>query len=142
MKESSAFFPTLKDFGFSKEDIEKPKDKRACYDFVGGEDAAVKRLNEYIMGTKSVGRYAVTRNDLLGANYSSKFSPWLACGALSPKYVYYQVREFEKTHKSNESTKVFLDEVFWRDFYRFWAMKYGNKIFSSYGIYNREYYDW
>jgi deoxyribodipyrimidine photo-lyase len=35
-----------------------------------------------------------------------------------------------------------IDELFWRDFWRFWSMKYGNKIFSSYGIYNREYYKW
>jgi deoxyribodipyrimidine photo-lyase len=52
------------------------------------------------------------------------------------------VKEFEEKHRSNESTKVFLDELFWRDFYRYWAMKYGYKIFSSYGIYNREYYNW
>lgn len=126
MTESSKFMPTMKDFGFKKAEIDKPKDKRACYDFVGGEDNAVKRMNEYIVETKAVGHYAISRNDLLGSNYSSKFSPWISSGALSPKYVYYQVKEFEKKHKSNESTKVFLDELFWRDFYRFWAMKYGN----------------
>lgn len=81
--------PTLRDFGFSKAEIEKPKDKRACFNFVGGEEAAVKRLDDYVNGTRSVGKYAITRNDLLGADYSSKLSPWLACGALSPKYIYY-----------------------------------------------------
>jgi hypothetical protein len=27
----------VKDLGFKKEDVEAPKDKRACYDFKGGE---------------------------------------------------------------------------------------------------------
>ena len=59
---ASKFMPTLKDFGFTKEEIETPKDKRACYDFIGGEDAGLKRCEEYIMGTQSVGQYNATRN--------------------------------------------------------------------------------
>lgn len=81
--------PSLEEFDFSKEELKKEKDKRACYDFIGGEDQAVKRLREYIFDTKSVGNYAMTRNNLIGANYSSKLSPWLACGALSPRYIYF-----------------------------------------------------
>lgn len=53
--EAEKFMPKLEDFGFTKEEIEKPKDKRACYDFVGGEDNGIKRVSEYIMETKSVG---------------------------------------------------------------------------------------
>ena len=41
----------IKDFGFTKADVEAPKDKRECYDFVGGEDAAMKRVKEYIWDT-------------------------------------------------------------------------------------------
>jgi deoxyribodipyrimidine photo-lyase len=89
MKHSTKFMPTLDDFEFSKEEIEKPKDNRACLDFIGGEDAGIERVNDYLWGTKSVGKYVTTRNDLLGSNYSSKISPWLAIGALSPRYVYF-----------------------------------------------------
>ena len=84
----------------------------------------------------------MTRNELIGANYSSKLAPWFACGALSSRYVYHEVKAFEKKHHANESTKVYIDEVFWRDFNQFWCMKFKNKIFSSYGIYDRTYYKW
>ena len=143
IEEASHFLPELcRDFGFTKAEVEAPKEARACYDFKGGEDEAFKRVKEYIFDTRSVAQYAVTRNQLIGANYSSKFSPWLACGALSPRYAYHQVKEFEAKHRSNESTKVFVDELFWRDFNRFWCMRHGVKVFSSYGIYNRTYYEW
>jgi deoxyribodipyrimidine photo-lyase len=54
--------PKLADFGFSKEEISKKPDSRACYDFHGGEDAGLKRIEEYIFKNKSVGTYAETRN--------------------------------------------------------------------------------
>jgi deoxyribodipyrimidine photo-lyase len=69
-------------------------------------------------------------------------SPWFACGALSVRYVYHEVKKFEKKYSANESTKVYIDEMFWRDFNEFWAMKFKNKIFTSYGIYDRTYYNW
>jgi len=128
--------------GFKKEDVDAPKDKRACYDFKGGEDAGLKRCKEYIWENKAVAQYAVTRNMLIGADYSSKLSPWFAVGALSPRYVYWETKAFEDKQRKNESTKIYVDELFWRDFNRFWCLKYGVKVFSSYGIYNRTYYNW
>ncbi len=81
--------PTLVDFGFSEEEIKKPKEAKGYFDYKGGEDAALKRCKEYIFGTKSVGQYAATRNDLIGDSYSSRLSAWLACGAISPRYIYF-----------------------------------------------------
>lgn len=144
-KKALSFLPSLdKDFGFSKEELKEfeEKDKRACYNFVGGEDAGLKRSNEYISKRKAVGHYNDTRNHLIGADYSSKLSPWLAIGCLSVRQVYHQVKEFEKEVKKNESTGVYVDELYWRDFNRYWCMNHGNKVFSSYGIYDRTYYDW
>ena len=130
------------DFGFSKQEVLAKEDPRACYNFVGGEDAGLKRLEEYLFKTKSVQHYNDTRNQLIGANYSSKLSPWLANGSLSIKTVYHKTKEFESKFGANESSKVFIDELFWRDFNRFWCMHNGNKVFSAYGIYNRTYYSW
>lgn len=36
--------------------------------------------------------YKVTRNGMLGSDYSTKFSPWLASGSLSPRFVYEEVK--------------------------------------------------
>ena len=125
--------PSLSDFGFK----DLVPDPRSCYPFIGGEDHGLKRLKEYMK--KSVGFYAQTRNQLMGSEYSSKLSPWLANGSLSARRVFHETK---KCGTSNNSTKTFIDELFWRDFNRFWCMRHGNKVFSSYGIYNRTYYDW
>jgi len=37
---------------------------------------------------------------------------------------------------------VFCNELFWRDFYRYWSLKNGNTIFTAYGIYHRDYLNW
>merc|ERR1712051_474537 len=47
-----------------------------------------------------------------------------------------------KQHGQNESLKVFVDELFWREYQRSWCMRNGIAVFSSYGIYNRTYYNW
>ncbi|MFM7090418.1 MAG: deoxyribodipyrimidine photo-lyase, partial [Bacteroidota bacterium] len=44
--------------------------------FVGGESAALDRLNEYLWQNEGILQYKQTRNELLGRNFSSRFSPW------------------------------------------------------------------
>ena len=135
--------PTLTDFGFLKTEISKKYDPRACYDFKGGESHGLKRMKEYIFTNKSFGTYALTRSELTsGSEYSSKLSPWLACGSLSCRTVYFETKEYMKKHGSVESASKFIDQLFWRDFIRFWCMRNANKVFSEYGIYNRTYYKW
>ena len=134
--------PTLEEQGFTKDEIKNLVDKRRCYPFQGGEEHGLARMNEYIFSKRSVGHYNDTRNKLIGSEYSSKLSPWFTNGSLSIRTVYRAVQEYRKTHGANESTKVYIDELFWRDFNRYWCMKNGNKVFSSYGIYDRTYYNW
>lgn len=51
------FMPDLSDFGFTKEQINKSWDSRACYKFVGGEKNAFARLEEYIVKKKAIADY-------------------------------------------------------------------------------------
>jgi len=117
-------------------------DDRACIPFHGGEDEGIKRCKDYIWGTKAIGHYAETRNQIFGANYSSKLSPWLANGSLSPRYAYHEALAFEKKHQTVESTQKFIDELFWRDFCRYWCLRHGSKIFSTYGVYDKSEFTW
>ncbi|GMP83946.1 hypothetical protein CsSME_00037678 [Camellia sinensis var. sinensis] len=55
--------------------------------FVGGETAALSR--------DLLRMYKETRNGMLGPDYSTKFSPWLASGSLSPRFIYEEVLGFE-----------------------------------------------
>lgn len=124
--------PTLKDLGLK----ELKPDSRAVLDFKGGEAEAISRLQYYFFETKSLSQYKETRNGLVGANYSSKFSAWLAQGCISPRYIYQQVKEYEHKYGANESTYWLIFELLWRDYFRFMMKKYRQKFFLLNGITN------
>lgn len=96
---------------------------RPAINFIGGESQAKKRLEHYIWQTKAICSYKQTRNQLLGEDYSSKFSPWLATGCLSAKYIYTQVKLFEDQHGANDSTYWLIFELLWRDYFAFTAQR-------------------
>jgi deoxyribodipyrimidine photo-lyase len=123
-------------------DLDKKKlDKRSVLDFKGGEDEALKRLKNYIWDGDHLKNYKFTRNGLMGADYSSKFSPWLANGTLSPRRIYWEVKKYENERKSNVSTYWMIFELIWRDYFRFSAWKHGDKIFWPSGIQGKK-RDW
>ncbi|MCA6423854.1 MAG: DASH family cryptochrome [Flavobacterium sp.] len=125
-----AQFPTLEELGLSFSKI----DKRAAITFVGGESAALKRMNHYFSETKAISQYKETRNGLIGADYSSKFSAWLALGCLSPREIYFELKKYETQFGANESTYWLVFELLWRDYFRFMMKKYSNKFFQQIGI--------
>ena len=114
--------------------IETAIDNRAAIQFKGGETEAWKRLNHYFFQTKSLSTYKETRNGLVGADYSSKFSAWLAMGCISARSIYAQIKKYEKQIVSNDSTYWLVFELLWRDYFRFMLIKYGNGFFHKYGI--------
>ncbi|XP_028081502.1 cryptochrome DASH, chloroplastic/mitochondrial isoform X3 [Camellia sinensis] len=97
--------------------------------FVGGETAALSRVNEYFWKKDLLRMYKETRNGMLGPDYSTKFSPWLASGSLSPRFIYEEVKRYEKERQTNDSTYWVLFELIWRDYFRFLSIKYGNSLF-------------
>ncbi|OZO45600.1 deoxyribodipyrimidine photolyase, partial [Pseudomonas fluorescens] len=68
--------PSLADLGLE----EFKKHPNSAFPFEGGEIAAWDRLDHYFWDTEKLKYYKKTRNGLLGTDYSSKFSPWLALG--------------------------------------------------------------
>ncbi len=124
--------PNLCDFGFS--DVEVEKSQNAV--FSGGEDEAFERLQYYMWESDLISKYKDTRNGMLGADYSSKFSPWLAQGCISPKRIYHEIKKYELERGENESTYWLFFELMWRDFFRLMAKKHGNHIFKKGGTKN------
>jgi deoxyribodipyrimidine photo-lyase len=102
--------------------------------FKGGERAAIDRLQTYFWKNDCLKTYKETRNGLLGADYSSKFSPWLALGCLSPRYIYGEVLRYECERVENESTYWLVFELIWRDYFRFICQKHGNQVFKISGL--------
>ncbi|MEM9679740.1 MAG: DASH family cryptochrome, partial [Bacteroidota bacterium] len=129
--------PSLNNLGFD----DPTPHTHSAFPFSGGETQALQRLEHYFFETKKVGYYKKTRNGLLGTDYSTKFSPWLANGSLSPRTVYWKVKQFEREFFKNESTYWVIFELIWRDYFKYISLKYGNKIFQLGGILERT-YEW
>ena len=122
--------PALEDLGLKRAE----SDDRAVLEFRGGEDEAWLRLEHYFFESDELRNYKYKRNGLLGADFSSKFSPWLAHGCISARSIHYQVEKYEKEVHKNESTYWMKFELIWRDYFRYSARKHGNKIFKLGGI--------
>ena len=102
--------------------------------FSGGEEAAFKRLTYYFGETKAILTYKDTRNGMLHENDSSRLSPWLSLGAISPRIIMHQLRSFESTNTANDSTYWLLLEMLWRDYMKFFSRKYQRQLFLEDGV--------
>lgn len=111
-----------------------PPTTKGVLPFVGGETQALQRLNAYFWERDSLRRYKETRNGLIGPDYSSKFSPWLAVGAISARQIHAEVKRYERERIANDSTYWLIFELIWRDFFRFVAQKHGTTIFRAGGL--------
>lgn len=129
--------PTLKDLGLE----EFEKDHRSAFPWKGGSNAAWERLDHYFWETKKLQYYKKTRNGLVGTDYSSKFSAWLAIGSISAREIYWEVKHFEKEIKKNQDTYWLIFELIWRDFFKYVSLKHESDIFQLGGILKKE-YEW
>ena len=130
--------PTLAELGVDRVE----PDERGVLPFEGGETRALERVREYVWDRDHLREYKETRNGLLGADYSSKFSPWLAQGCLSPRRVHAEVQRYEQERVSNESTYWLVFELLWRDYWQFQFRKHGPQFFQQGGIRERDDIDW
>lgn len=122
--------PAVEDLGLTAPAF----DDRGVLQFRGGETEALARLDGYFWKADRLRIYKETRNGMLGEDYSSKFSPWLALGCLSPRHVYEQVQQYEEQRVRNDSTYWLIFELLWRDYFRFICAKHGDKIFRASGM--------
>lgn len=101
--------------------------------FSGAEPSALAHVQRYFHSALPQ-HYKSTRNGLMGRDYSTKFSPWLAIGALSPRYVYAALKAHEQDKGANDSTYWIWFELLWRDYFRFLQLKHGNALYSARGL--------
>ena len=99
----------------------------------GGESAALVYLQEYFGGEKPQ-TYKLTRNGLIGLDYSTKFSPWLASGAVSPRRVFEALKVHEAKHGANDSTYWIWFELLWRDYFRLLHLQHGKRLYHAAGL--------
>lgn len=123
--------PTLNDLGYELNESAIPDNH---FRLEGGESKALERLKNYVFESKAVRTYKETRNELLGLDYSTKFSAWLSLGCISPRKIYHEIKKHEAQYGENDSTYWVIFELLWRDFFRFTFLKEENKLFQHRGI--------
>ena len=133
--ENDTIIPKLTDLGFD----DFKTHPNSAFPFKGGTQEGLKRIDHYFFETQNLSVYKETRNGLIGTDYSSKLSAWLANGSLSSRMIYEKVKEYEDVIEQNESTYWLIFELIWRDFFKFIALKHGDKIFHANGILNLSY---
>ena len=101
--------------------------------FGGGERAALAHLAQYCRRGLPHS-YKDTRNGLYGVDYSTKWSPWLATGALSPRTAWAAIKAFEAEHGENDSTYWIGFELLWRDHFRWLHHKHGHRLYRRAGL--------
>ncbi|QTD38525.1 DASH family cryptochrome [Polaribacter batillariae] len=134
--ENNTKIPTLTELGFQN----FKKNEKTAFPFSSGENSALERLNNYFFETKKVAFYKKTRNGLVGTDYSTKFSAWLANGSISAKTIYWKMKEFEAEFGANQSTYWVIFELIWRDYFKYISLKYHSKIFKIGGVLEKEYH--
>jgi deoxyribodipyrimidine photo-lyase len=133
--EVSSFDPF--DFDLNSDGIhlgDVAQDERSAVPFAGGTSAAWEQLDFYLWESEHVLAYKQTRNGMVGRNYSSKFSAFLALGCISARQIYDELKRFEEEVESNESTYWLFFELLWREYFQWIALKHGRDLFTAYGL--------
>ncbi len=110
-----------------------PTDPGSRVRFEGGEPAGLERIRKWMFADDHLKDYKATRNGMLGDDYSSKFSPWIALGALSSRLVAAETFRYERERVANESTYWLRFELFWREYFRLHLLKHGRSLFRAAG---------
>jgi len=129
-KSLNTALPSLREMGFNRFNI----NHKGYYSFRGGFEAGQKRAQNWIWESHNLFKYKITRNQLKGADFSSRFSPWLSLGCLSSREIFWEVKKYESKYSANESTYWLIFELLWRDFFQFLARAHGPKIFHRRGL--------
>ncbi|CAJ1415690.1 unnamed protein product [Effrenium voratum] len=102
----------------------------------GGEAAALQQLEAYC-AKPGLGSYQRTRNQLQ-VTCSSRLSPWMAIGCLSPRTVFWRAQRFERENGQDadqrfDHVQKFIFQLCWRDYFHFYCTHFGRRVFFAGG---------
>ena len=117
-----------------------PSGVESAHPYTGGSEAAYDRVR-HLIESGAMTSYKDTRNGLLGLDFSTKLSAWLALGCISARQVHWMLVDFEdgstdlgKRAKGygageNKGTASVRFELLWRDYMRLCTRKFGSRLF-------------
>lgn len=122
-----------------------PDSTSSAHPFRGGERAAKQRLT-HLLSSGAMTSYKDTRNGMLGTDFSTKLSAYLAFGCITARQIHWALVDFETGASTdgmdaegfgqgeNEGTKAVRFELLWRDYMRLCARKFGASLFHIDGF--------
>ncbi|POS87114.1 hypothetical protein EPUL_002110 [Erysiphe pulchra] len=128
-----------------------PLDASSSFPLKGGCSHAMKRLRHLLLSS-SITNYKETRNGLLGVDYSTKLSAYLALGCITSRQIHHALLSLENGTDSslssvqgygageNDGTKATRFELLWRDYMRLCTRKFGIKLFRLSGFRDQKEY--
>ncbi|KAK4136910.1 cryptochrome [Trichocladium antarcticum] len=129
------FLPDLPDF---------PGEAESAHPFNGGETAAHARMN-HLLRSGCLVSYQETRNGLLGSEFSTKLSAYLAQGCITSRQIHHGLLSLENGTDStlenadgygageNKGTQCVRFELLWRDYMRLCHQRFKDKVFRLEG---------
>jgi deoxyribodipyrimidine photo-lyase len=118
--------PSLVELGFVKDEDEL-FDSYA----IGGEEAGLEHLKKLLAEESDIYLKTNFKTTIDKPGFSSQLSAWLALGCLSPRKVYWQVKEAESKFGGNSNFNQILLGLLWRDYFRFMFKKHGIAFFQE-----------
>lgn len=124
-----------------------PPEAKSGHPFLGGETKAHDRVN-HLITTGAMSKYHETRNGLLGEDFSTKLSGYLALGAITARQIHSALMAFEDgtnqayaagegyAEGENAGTKAIRFELLWRDYMRLCTRKFSARLFALSGFTN------
>jgi len=98
-------------------------------ELIGGEEAGLKHLTAMLEEGAPIYQKVIAKGTPGKPGFSSRLSAWLAHGCLSPRMVYWKVKEAEKIQGTNANFNQILLGLLWRDYFRFMFKKHGPHFF-------------
>ncbi|CAE7343491.1 cry [Symbiodinium natans] len=138
--------PSLSDLGYGSEELREAEEsrRRSAVPWRGGESCALARLQAFIWERRALKQYVGTTDWTASGkctasnDQTSKLSPYLAFGCLSPRLLYWEIQRFEKSDRC-KGCRGLVNSLLWRDFYRFIVhYAWGNRTMDC--IYNLMYH--
>ena len=124
-----------------------PDGAKSAHPFTGGETTGHQRLR-HLVSSGAMTHYKDTRNGLLGEDFSTKLSAWLALGCITARQTHEYLLDFEEARSDlgkgtigygkgeNKGTAAVRFELLWRDYMRLCTRKFGPKLFKVEGFRN------
>lgn len=98
---------------------------------VGGEDAGLRYLKSLLNEGSDIYLKIASKPNAGKQGFSSRLSAWLSLGCLSPRMVYWLLKDAEEAYGSNPNFNQIFLGLLWRDYFRFMFKKHGAHFFND-----------